>query len=228
MIVSLEDWVKKIKKDNLDKERLYFQEFYHKKPNNITINKDFFLSPVEGTVLYIKEIKNNDAIVEIKGKNFTIKDLIGFNLEGEYVVIGVFMTVFDNHFNSCPLYSFYKWKKLSPLQSYNLPMDFVQADLLSKKEVESDHLNYLFYNERVINKFISSDHDFVFYVVQIADYAVNVISNFYNKTCLHQGQIFGEIIFGSQVDIVIPADVIEKIFIKEYDHIELNDRIIKL
>ena len=67
------------------------------------IDHEHFYSPADGTILYQKVVQPNEAVVEIKGMNYTLKDVMG---NDEYdkpsLVIGIFMSFYDVHINRIP------------------------------------------------------------------------------------------------------------------------------
>jgi phosphatidylserine decarboxylase len=177
------------------------------RPNYIDF--EHFYSPADGTILYQKFIENpSDPIVEIKGINYTLQDVVGdkdYNVPS--LVIGIFMSFYDVHINRIPYGGILSYKPLEAIESTNKPMLATEKDILNAA-INPNNLEYLKFNERMWNKIYSPSLDYTYYLIQIADEDVNVISHFTNKQhdLFAQNERFSLIRWGSQVDLVLPLD----------------------
>ena len=177
------------------------------RPNYIDF--EHFYSPADGTILYQKFIENpSDPIVEIKGINYTLQDVVGdkdYNVPS--LVIGIFMSFYDVHINRIPYGGILSYKPLEAIESTNKPMLATEKDILNVA-INPNNLEYLKFNERMWNKIYSPSLDYTYYLIQIADEDVNVISHFTNKQhdLFAQNERFSLIRWGSQVDLVLPLD----------------------
>jgi phosphatidylserine decarboxylase len=83
----------------------------------------------------------------------------------------------------------------------------LEKDILNKK-INPANMEYLKYNERMWNQIYSPSLDYTYYLIQIADEDVNVISHFTNdqNDIFAQNERFSQIRWGSQVDLVLPLD----------------------
>jgi phosphatidylserine decarboxylase len=83
----------------------------------------------------------------------------------------------------------------------------VEKDILNAA-INPNNLEYLKYNERMLNTIYSPQLDYTYYLVQIADEDVNVIAPFINdqNAPVSQNERFSLIRWGSQVDLVLPLD----------------------
>jgi phosphatidylserine decarboxylase len=83
----------------------------------------------------------------------------------------------------------------------------LEKDILRKK-INPANMEYLKYNERMWNQIYSPSLDYTYYLIQIADEDVNVISHFTNdqNDIFAQNERFSQIRWGSQVDLVLPLD----------------------
>jgi phosphatidylserine decarboxylase len=140
--------------------------------------------------------------------NYTLQDVVG---DDEYnkpsLVIGIFMSFYDVHINRIPYGGMLKYKPLDVIESMNKPMLAVEKDILRKK-INPANMEYLKYNERMWNQIYSPSLDYTYYLIQIADEDVNVISHFTNdqNDIFAQNERFSQIRWGSQVDLVLPLD----------------------
>ena len=175
------------------------------RPNYIDF--EHFYSPADGTIIYQKVVQPDEAVVEIKGINYTLKDVMG---DDEYnkpsLVIGIFMSFYDVHINRIPYRGVLTYKHLEPIESTNRPMLAVEKDILNKV-INPNNMEYLKYNERMFNQIYVPSLDYTYYLIQIADEDVNVIAPFKKQQDLCvQNERFSLIRWGSQVDLVLPLD----------------------
>ena len=79
MAQTLEDWlggeVKELSK--LPVGELSNTYFFRDPLRANHIDWEHFYSPADGTIIYQKEVQPNEAVVEIKGINYTLKDVMG-------------------------------------------------------------------------------------------------------------------------------------------------------
>jgi phosphatidylserine decarboxylase len=117
------------------------------------------------------------------------------------------MSFYDVHINRIPYGGMLKYKALDAIQSTNKPMLALEKDILNKK-INPANMEYLKYNERMWNQIYSPSLDYTYYLIQIADEDVNVISHFTNdqNDIFAQNERFSQIRWGSQVDLVLPLD----------------------
>jgi len=211
--------------------------FFFRDPLRPTyIDNEHFYSPADGTILYQKLVMPGapccEGIIEIKGKNYTLQDVMG---DKDYnkpsLVIGIFMSFYDVHINRIPYSGTIKYNRLEPIESTNKPMLAVEKDILNKV-INPNNMDYLKYNERVLNTVYNSSLDYTYYIVQIADEDVNVIAPFKQQGDLcTQNERFSLIRWGSQVDLVLPIDdrYTFELLLKETMHINAGlDKLIKI
>ena len=211
--------------------------FFFRDPLRPTyIDNEHFYSPADGTILYQKVVLPGapccENIVEIKGKNYTLQDVMG---DKDYnkpsLVIGIFMSFYDVHINRIPYSGTIKYNRLEPIESTNKPMLAVEKDILNKV-INPNNMDYLKYNERVLNTVYNASLDYTYHIVQIADEDVNVIAPFKQQGDLcTQNERFSLIRWGSQVDLVLPIDSRYQfeLLLKETMHVNAGlDKLIKI
>ena len=211
MAQTLKDWlngeVKELQK--LPVGELSNTFFFRDPIRPMYIDYEHFYSPADGTILYQKFVQDpSEPIVEIKGINYTLQDVVG---DDEYnkpsLVIGIFMSFYDVHINRIPYGGILKYKPLDVIESTNKPMLATEKDIFNGK-INPANLEYLKYNERMWNKIYSPSLDYTYYLIQIGDEDVSVISHFTNQQndLFAQNERFSLIRWGSQVDLVLPLD----------------------
>ena len=211
MAQKLEEWldteVEEISKHSVGElSNLYF--FRDPLRSNF-IDYEHFYSPADGVILYQKFLENaNDPVVEVKGVNYTLKDILGDkSYDKPSLVIGIFMTFYDVHINRIPYGGRLTYKSLDPIESTNIPMLATEKDILNMA-INPDNLSYIKNNERVCNKIYNALIDYTYYVVQIADEDVDVIQHFTTdqNEIFSQNERFSLIRWGSQCDLILPLD----------------------
>ena len=209
MAQKLEDWlngeVKELSK--LPVGDLSNTFFFRDPPRANHIDWEHFYSPADGTILYQKVVNPGESVVEIKGLNYTLEDVLGNKvITKPSLVIGIFMSFYDVHINRIPYGGVLKFEHLEPIESTNKPMLAVEKDILNKV-INPNNMDYLKFNERMFNQIYVSSLDYTYYLVQIADEDVNVIAPFKHQGDLvSQNERFSLIRWGSQVDLVLPLD----------------------
>lgn len=209
MAEKLEDWlngeVAELSKMSVGE---LSNNFFFRDPIRPTyIDNKHFYSPADGTIIYQKRVLPGEQVLEIKGIDYTLQDVMG---DKDYnqpsLVIGIFMSFYDVHINRIPYSGVIKYNRLEPIESTNKPMLAVEKDILNKV-INPNNMDYLKYNERVLNKIYNPILDYTYYIIQIADEDVNVIAPFKQQGDLcTQNERFSLIRWGSQVDLVLPLD----------------------
>ena len=180
MAEKLEDWlngeVKELQK--LPVAELSNTFFFRDPVRPTYVDNEHFYSPADGTILYQKMVLPGEQVLEIKGIDYTIQDVMG---DKDYskpsLVIGIFMSFYDVHINRIPYGGVLKYKNLEPIESTNKPMLAVEKDILNKV-INPNNMDYLKFNERMFNQVYVPSLDYTYYIIQIADEDVNVIAPF--------------------------------------------------
>ena len=208
---TIKDWLQTPEISELRKQPLYEiveTGFHREKVVPIFVNKEILFSPANGVILYAKHLKTQDEILEVHGAPFTLKELIRKDIyDSEFIVIGIFMTYLDIHVNYMASGGYIRFEKLQELKITNLSMTKVEVELLQKDitRPDPDNMDYLFYNERMLNTIYDNEIGQEYYIVQIADAEVGSIVPFNEQDkFVPQGEAFSAVRFGSQVDVIVP------------------------
>jgi len=223
----LDTTVKPFLKQSTEEED--YQSFMRDEPRPIIRDQNNFYSCADGIVVYNTRVKNGNAKLEVKGVPYTVNEVLGQDLiDGPALVCGVFMTLADIHLNRVPYDAIHTFKMLPPIESFNMSMDEIEERLIGSlfrgRIRPGVGFKYLKNNARVLNRFYIPKYDYSYYIVQIADYDVDVIQHFHMRqnTRVHQGNRFSFIRWGSQCDLVMPLrnDLKIKPLIGEMMHVK--------
>ena len=203
----------------------YGKEFFRDPLRPLYLRPESFLAPADGVILYAHErVKPDEAIVVIKGRKLTTRDVLdNKTFNDEALVVGIFMTEFDVHINRCPTSGYLTEIHKTPyLFTHNFSMMLEQDDLTRGKGSHPDDMGYLFPNERCIVRCYAPRLKTSYYLIQIAERDVDEISNWGYEHQM-QGERYGMVRFGSQLDLIIPLKKNENRFrmlAKENWHVE--------
>ena len=236
MVKKLQNWLETDVEPFSDKSVAWLSEFhFFRDPNRPTYSDlSYFFSPADGVILYQKEIRPDEPIVEIKGRSYSVQDALRDpNYSAESLVIGIFMTFYDVHVNRIPYPGQLSYKELDPIDTYNHPMLDVEKYILQELRIPDASLEYLHHNQRMVNRIYSQDLGQCYYMLQIADYDVDCITPFSLKQNQPAAQCerFSQIRYGSQVDLIVPlsSKFDFKLLQKTGDHVEAGvDPLIKI
>ncbi len=209
MAKTMREWVEtdvaKVKEKPFDwlSQRYFFRDpvrpYY--------IDSTYLFAPADGVIMYQKVIEPDECIFEIKGKNYTLREAMqDTSYAKKSMAIGIFMTFYDVHINRMPSFGYLTYKHLDQIQSYNYPMLEIEDDIVDQLKMSPNKAEYLFYNQRVINTIFAPAIKQNYYLVQFADYGVNMIVPFSSKQHqpFFQTRRFSQIRYGSQVDLILP------------------------
>jgi phosphatidylserine decarboxylase len=191
-------------------------ERYPSETNSLSPNvKHTILSPADGIVLYVKQVKRGQVPLSTKnGRTFRIGELTGTDLldNGAYL-IGIGMNLLNVHVNRAPIEGVVRFAGA------------VEGQYMSLKIEEA-----ILRNERRTTV-IKGDGCQVG-VIQIASRLVRRIESYVTEgQTVTQGERIGIIHFGSQVDLVLPRVAISnltKVLVKPGDLVRAGESIIAL
>ncbi len=172
--------------------------------------REGLVSPADGTVVYVKRVKPGEPVVVIKeGVAATVRDILREDFERDKIVIGVFMSPFDVHYNRVPFDSTVGFVRRHPAvgrdgNAYMTEMHW--RTLLDMRPLHANSL-HIVQNERVVTQFVGNYRGapLACYVVQIGARTVNGIDGWIAPGgTVARGATFGMIRVGSQVDLVVP------------------------
>jgi len=169
---------------------------------------DGLVSPADGTVVYVRQVAPGEDVVVIKqGVRATVADILRQDVGEPKLVIGIFMSPFDIHYNRMPLSGTIGFIRHHPAHGENAYMTPMHWRTLTNRAPHYRDSMHIVQNERVVTQ-INSEYrgaPLSYYVVQIGARTVNGIDSYYKEgDAVARGTTFGMIRVGSQVDLIVP------------------------
>lgn len=181
------------------------------------------VSPADGTVVYVKHVQPHEKVIAIKqGVAVSINDITRQDLQAPKVLIGVFMSPFDVHYNRMPLTGEIQSVRHYPAQGGNRHMGPMHWRSLSKRLPIYQGSLHISTNERTVTSFRADfgHQEINGYIVQIGGKSVHGIDSYVKPgQVVSKGDIFGMIRIGSQVDLVLTCLPEMQIMVKPGDKV---------
>ncbi len=166
------------------------------------------VSPADGRVVYVEKVKRDGEVFTIKGGvRAKLTDIAREDMVRDKVLIGIFMSPFNVHYNRAPLAGTIESIRHYPPEGKNLNMAAMHLRTIFKIPPYYRNSLHIVQNERTVTKIQGRFKDVPIpcYVIQIAGKTVRAIVSFYREGMLvDKGDVFGMVRIGSQVDIVVP------------------------
>lgn len=181
--------------------------FFRNPPRNPPPGENI-LSPADGTVVYVSQVKPHQEVVTIKqGVSVRLTDIVREELNQPKLSIGIFMSPFNVHYNRIPLAGRVASVKHYPAIPQNSSMFAMHWRTLLRRPPFYRDSHHIIQNERMVTRIESSfkGQQIAYYIVQIAGWSVAGIDSYVEVgEEVSKGKTFGMIRIGSQVDLVIP------------------------
>ncbi len=180
--------------------------WFFRNPTRTSPTGENVVSPADGRVVYVKRVPPRVPIISMKNnREVSVSDIVREDLTEAKLLIGVFMSPFDVHYNRIPLSGEIEFVRHHPAQVKNHHMGSMHWRALMKRLPIYENSPHILDNERSVTKIrgFFRDEPISCYVVQIAGGSVRGIESRVSRgEAVTKGQIFGMIKIGSQVDIV--------------------------
>jgi len=166
------------------------------------------VSAADGTVVYVRKVEPGEPVISIKkGLAAKLSDILHEDESLPKILVGVFMSPFDVHYNRAPISGTVELVRHHPGRGPNLHMGPMHWRILRRREPYYEGAEHILQNERTVTKISGSLGNAAVscYVVQIAAKTVAGIDSYVKPgEAVERGAIFGMIRVGSQVDVVLP------------------------
>ena len=210
---------------------LYWRHiWFFRNPSRTSPEGGRILSPADGTVVYVENVLPHEEVIVIKqGMAAAINDIVGEDLAVPKILIGIFMSPFDVHYNRAPLSGRVDYIRHHPAKTRNIHMGPMHLRTLFKLPPYSRNSLHILQNERVVTRIngVYEAASLHCYVIQIAGGSVNGIDLYIeNGDRVEKGEIFGMIRIGSQVDLVLPAMPDMRIRVRPGDRVRAGETVL--
>jgi phosphatidylserine decarboxylase len=209
---------------------LWRNVWFFRNPGRSPPDGEGILSPADGTVVYVKKVAPGEDVVVIKqGLSATVKDIMREDFEQAKLVIGIFMSPFDVHYNRAPLAAtigFIHRHPASGANAFMTEMHWRSLLGLAPRYAGSVHIVQ---NERAVTQFLGSyrGEPLACYVVQIGARTVSGIDSYYAPgQSVARAATFGMIRIGSQVDLILPWREGFEVIVREGDRVVAGETIL--
>jgi phosphatidylserine decarboxylase len=237
MAMPLAEWLEGPdvhKFETISQEEASHSFFFRDPARTMWANRDLFASPADGIITTQGRFDPEGDLVEVKGVEVTINSLLGPHaIDSPALVVCVFMTAADVHWNRAPTAAVLTRYPLPAMRTMNVPMLWTERDLLDKGLIRKGTFGFMAANARTVNKCFCGPLRYTYYVVQIADSDVNCIVPLKTgRTApFNQNERFGQIIWGSMCCLILPLDARYRFkpACKVTDHVEAcNDPLVQI
>jgi phosphatidylserine decarboxylase len=182
--------------------------WFWRNPSRVIPLGDHFVSPADGTVVYVQRAEPGTPILVCKqGLTASINDIAREELDQPKILIGIFMSPFSVHYNRAPLAAVLTQTRQYPAVRKNHHMGSMHWRSLFGWLPIFAHSPHIVENNRAVTRFEGRfrGQPTAYYVVQIGGGSVRGI-DVYPRVGqqVEQGAIFGMIRIGSQVDLIVP------------------------
>jgi phosphatidylserine decarboxylase len=181
--------------------------FFRNPPREIP-EGDNIVSPADGTIVYTKILPPQSPVIALKGqRTVSVSDIVKEDLSETKVLIGIFMSPFNVHYNRCPISGTVEYIRHHPARLKNRHMTSMHYRSLFRFFPIYANSPHIVENERTVTKIRGAyrKQSLRCYVVQIAGGSVRAIQTKVSEgQRVKKGDIFGMIRLGSQVDVVLP------------------------
>jgi phosphatidylserine decarboxylase len=203
--------------------------WFFRNPRRNIPEGDNILSPADGTVVYVKRLPPSRPVVCIKNeRRIYIRDIAREDFQDTMLLVGVFMSPFDVHYNRAPISGEIGFIRHYPAKPKNYHMGSMHWRSLLKRLPIYRKSMHISCNERTVTRIVGTHRGkpLSCYVVQIAGGSVKGIESFLSEGVpVKKGQIFGMIRVGSQVDIVLNWKEPMNIRVKPGDKVRAGETI---
>jgi phosphatidylserine decarboxylase len=201
--------------------------WFFRNPPRIPPPGENLVSPADGTVVYASLLKPHQDVVTIKqGVRARLTDIVREDLSQPKLLIGIFMSPFNVHYNRIPLAGRVTALKHHPPNPRNLSMFAMHWRTLLRRPPLYRHSRHIIENERTVTRVESTFKGtrLSYYLVQIAGWSVAGIDSYVRVgEAVSKGKIFGMIRIGSQVDLVLPYQRSMDLLVKPGDRVRAGE-----
>jgi phosphatidylserine decarboxylase len=191
---------------------------------------DSVVSAADGTVVYVMKLVPGEDVINIKqGLAAKLADIVREDLPMPKLLIGVFMSPFDVHYNRAPVTGTIEFVRRHPGHGANVDMGPMHRRILAGRKPYYTDSEHIVRNERTVTKLNGTlkGRSLPIYIVQIAAKTVAGIDSYFGiGEAVERGRIFGMIRIGSQVDVVVPWHEGMQVRVKPGDRVRAGETVL--
>ena len=204
--------------------------WFFRNPQRVPPPGTNLVSPADGTVVYVKRVAPEEEVITVKeGAPARLTDIVKEDLAVPKLLIGIFMSPFNVHYNRVPLAGQVEFIRHHPAVAKNHCMAQMHWRTLLKRIPLYKNSPHIAENERTVTRIAGNfkGTPLSYYVVQIAAKSVNGIDSYCQVgDRVNKGMIFGMIRIGSQVDVVVPSISEMYLMVKPGDKVRAGETIL--
>ncbi len=204
--------------------------WFFRNPARVTLDTEGVVSAADGTVVYVKKVEPGEPIISIKqGLAAQLMDILREDEPKPKLLIGVFMSPFDVHYNRAPVSGTVEFVRNHPPQKKNLHMSAMHWRILLGRQPYYRGSKHIVQNERTVTKINGAFKGAALpcYVVQIAAKTVaGIVSYVQPGEAVEKGSVFGMIRIGSQVDVVVPWREGMSVYVQPGDRVRAGETLL--
>jgi phosphatidylserine decarboxylase len=204
--------------------------WFWRNPPRTVAPGDNYVSPADGTVVYVKRVAPNEPVIACKrGQAASINDIVREELHLPKILIGIFMSPMGVHYNRAPLAGTLEYKKQYPAIGDNCYMSSMHWRSIFHWLPLYENSPHITQNNRAVTRFSGLIHgrEVSCYVVQIGGGSVHGIDVYPEVgQRVDKGAIFGMIRIGSQVDLIVPDMQDLEVQVKPGDQVYAGETIL--
>lgn len=182
--------------------------WFWRNPVRVPPPREGVLSAADGTVVYVEKVAPGEPVVSIKrGLDARLADIVREDDALPKLLVGVFMSPFDVHYNRAPVTGTVEFVRRHPGRGSNAFMGAMHWRILLGMKPYYRGSTHIVRNERTVTRIDGRlrGEALPCYVVQIGARTVAGIDSYVKPgDQVQRGAVFGMIRIGSQVDVVIP------------------------
>ena len=183
--------------------RAYERWWFPRDPARTAPHNAAIVAPADGRIVYVAAVEEGLVPISIKRqREIPLQDIVkGRNRPGHGLLIGIFMSPFDVHYQRSPIAGIVREVSYHPA-AHNYVMGSMFLRNLFRIQPMHTRSRHIYANERNVIHIVGSDDEA--FVVQIADQQVNKIDCYVRPGDeVSIGQRIGMIRRGSQVDLFL-------------------------
>jgi len=204
--------------------------WFWRNPPRTVPRGDHYVSPADGTVVYVQRAQPHDPILVYKqGQAASINDIVREDLQLPKIIIGIFMSPFGVHYNRAPVSGKLTYTREYPAQGKNLHMGSMHWRSVLRHLPIYGNSPHIVQNNRAVTRFAGEmrGETVSCYVVQIGGGSVHGIDVYPEVgQTVEEGEIFGMIRIGSQVDLIVPDRPDMRVNVAPGDHVVAGETIL--